>query len=177
MATHSTKKTDKSTDGRDLWSGRVSLLVHPIEDLTANFIWEHFSENDDRLRSGKQLCTRDNGPAYVDGPEGRQYSTVDNHGAGYLSQGCSPGPLYGPTAFEMPNATAVPFVAALEYVFTYIPAGMDPYAGVAQSHSLRTIYSQLDPKYQAKNDTFEINADYAITDALTLTSQSGYNKD
>ncbi len=46
-----------------------------------------------------------------------------------------------------------------------------------QSQDLRTIYSQLDPKYRAKNDTFEINADYAIADALTLTSQTGYNKD
>ena len=50
-------ETDQSVDGRDLWSGRVSLLVHPIEKLTANLVWEHFSEDDDRLRSGKQLCT------------------------------------------------------------------------------------------------------------------------
>ena len=28
------EETNKSTDGRDLWSGRVSLLVHPVEDLT-----------------------------------------------------------------------------------------------------------------------------------------------
>ncbi len=52
--------TSHSIDGRDLWSGRVSLLVHPIENLTANFVWEHFSEDDDRARSTKQLCTRDN---------------------------------------------------------------------------------------------------------------------
>ena len=52
-------ETDQSVDGRDLWSGRVSLLVHPIENLTANLVWEHFSEDDDRLRSGKQLCTKD----------------------------------------------------------------------------------------------------------------------
>ena len=48
---------------------------------------------------------------------------------------------------------------------------------MVQSQSLRIIFSQLDPRYRAKNDTFELNADYAITDALTLTSQTGYNKD
>ncbi len=52
------EQTNKPMDGRDLWSGRVSLLVHPFENLTANFVWEHFQEDDDRARSTKQLCTR-----------------------------------------------------------------------------------------------------------------------
>jgi len=173
------EQTDKSVDGRDLWSGRVSLLVHPIEKLSANFVWEHFSEDDDRLRSGKQLCTRNNAPAVVDGPAGPQIPNVDNLGAAWLSQGCSPGPLYGPTSFETPNAGAVPFVATIEYVFgdKFIPQGADPYAGVVQSQDLRVIDSLLDPKYHAKNDTFELNADYSITNALIFTSQTGYNKD
>ncbi len=64
--------TDHSIDGRDLWSGRVSLLVHPIENLTANFVWEHFDEDDDRARSTKQLCTRANPPPVIDGPTGPQ---------------------------------------------------------------------------------------------------------
>ena len=178
------EENDKSVDGRDLWSGRVSLLVHPIEKLTANFVWEHFSEDDDRLRSGKQLCTLDNGPAFVDGRAGRQYPNLDdpNNGGNYgawLTQGCKPGPLYGPTAFQTPNAGALPFIAEWEYVASvhYIAPGVEPYGSVVQSQNLRTISSELDPKYRAKNDTFEINADYNITNALTLTSQTGYNKD
>ncbi len=43
-------------DGRDLWSGRVTLGWKPIENVQAYLVWEHFSEDDDRLRSGKQLC-------------------------------------------------------------------------------------------------------------------------
>ena len=35
----------------------------------------------------------------------------------------------------------------------------------------------LNPTYRAKNDTLEFNADYAVTPSLTLTSQTGYNKD
>ncbi len=59
--------TDSQTDGRDLWSGRATVRFKPTENITADFIWEHFQENDDRLRSSKQLCKRDNGPATVDG--------------------------------------------------------------------------------------------------------------
>jgi iron complex outermembrane receptor protein len=59
----------------------------------------------------------------------------------------------------------------------YIPQAADPYAGLVQSQNLRVIDSLLDPKYTAKNDTFELNADYAITGTLTLTSQSAYNND
>jgi iron complex outermembrane recepter protein len=167
-------------DGRDLWSGRVSLLVHPVENLTANLIWEHFSEDDDRLRSGKQLCRRDLGPATVDGPNGPQDVATGAFGYGaWLTQGCIPGSLYAPSAFGTPNASAFPAVAVEEDIIgdRFMQMLADPYAGVVQSTSLRVIDSLLNPTYKAKNDTLELNADYAITDALTLTSQTGYNKD
>ena len=48
--------TDSPIDGRDLWSGRVTLGFKPTEKLQTYLVWEHFSEDDDRLRSGKQLC-------------------------------------------------------------------------------------------------------------------------
>src|SRR5690349_3917659 len=50
--------TGNPIDGRDLWSTRVSLRVQPSDRLDINLLWEHFEENDDRLRSGKQLCHR-----------------------------------------------------------------------------------------------------------------------
>ncbi len=48
--------TDQRIDGRDLWSGRVTLGFKPIEELQTYLVWEHFSEDDDRMRSAKQLC-------------------------------------------------------------------------------------------------------------------------
>ncbi len=59
--------TDSPIDGRDLWSGRATIRFKPTENLTADFVWEHFQENDDRMRSSKQLCKRDNGPDTVYG--------------------------------------------------------------------------------------------------------------
>ena len=35
---------------------RVTLGWKPVENLQAYLVWEHFSENDDRMRTQKQLC-------------------------------------------------------------------------------------------------------------------------
>ncbi len=47
--------TDQPIDGRDLWSGRVPCDGGRSEDLQATRLGA-FPEDDDRLRSGKQLC-------------------------------------------------------------------------------------------------------------------------
>lgn len=171
------RETGHRIDGRDLWSGRVTLHFEPFANFKANLIWEHFSEDDNRARSTKQLCEKDPGPAVVDGPAGPQIPTADNFGAQWLTQGCLPGSLYGKDAFQTPNAGGIPFVVALELFTPYVKAGTDPYAGQTQSHDLRVIDSLLDPKYQAKNDTLEFNADYTLSQTLTLSSQTGFNHD
>jgi len=171
-------QTNHPVDGRDLWSARTSLLVHPVESVTATLIWEHFQEDDDRMRSTKQLCEKDPGPSVVDGPLGPQYPDYDtNYAAIFLSQGCLPTSLYAPTAFQTPNAAATPFIAALAFFTGFIPANADPYAGLNQSPNLRVISSAVDPHYLAKNDTFEFNVDFAVAPDLTLSSQTAYNKD
>jgi len=174
------EETNQQIDGRDLWSSRVSLLLHPISDLTATAVWEHFDESDDRLRSGKQLCARDAAPAVVDGPAGPQIPNIDqysNFGAVWLQQGCRPASLYSPESFGTPNASSIPFIAALQLLSPYMAPGTNPYSGVTQSTDLRVINSLIDPKYRAKNDTYELNVDFQVAPALKLTSQTAYNTD
>jgi outer membrane receptor protein involved in Fe transport len=152
------EQTGSAIDGRDLWSGRVSLLLRPLPNLTGTFIYEHFQEDDDRARSTKQLCAKDESPTVVDGPAGpREITGLDIF---WLEQGCRPVSLYSPESFQTPNAGAIPFIALL-YSFTpYIPGYTDPYAGETQSRDLRVISSLIDPKYRARNNTFEFNLDY-----------------
>ncbi len=172
--------TGRSIDGRDLWSGRVSLLVRPTDKVTANFVWEHFDENDDRERSTKQLCQKDTAPAVVDGPAGPQVPGAgyfSNFGAAWVEQGCKQTSLYAPTAFQTPNAGAVPFIAALYTLTPYLSSFGDPYASQTQSTNLRVTSSLIDPHYAAKNDTYELNVDFNVTPQLTLTSQTAYNQD
>ncbi len=171
------EQTNKPIDGRNLWSTRVSLQVKPIERVTANFVWEHFQENDDRERSTKQLCQKDEAPAVVDGPAGPQTPDFNNFGQVWLEQGCKMTSLYAPTAYQTPNASAVPFIAALYAFSQYLAPNSDPYAGVTQSPDLRVTDSLIDPHYTAKNDVYEFNLDINVTPDLTLTSQTAYNQD
>ncbi len=173
--------TDQRIDGRDLWSGRVSLEFNPTENLKTAFVWEHFSEDDDRMRTSKQLCKTAQPPTSVDGvnvlPGNLSiYSGALVLNADYLSQSCEATSLYSPDAFEVPYGFSLPYAVALGATGAANPE-VDPYANTVQSRNLRVIESALNPKYQAKNDTLEFNTDYAITTGLTVTSQTGYNRD
>jgi outer membrane receptor protein involved in Fe transport len=177
--------TDKHLDGRDLWSGRVTVGIKPFEGLHANLIWEHFDESDDRARSTKQLCKKDPGPSWVDGLDLNTTGNPEFYKA-WLTQGCLPASLYSPESYQTPNGQAIPFVAADQYVFNGLAGGapngfllnqIDPYASQTQPRDLRVIQSEIGPTYRAKADIFELNADYAVTPQLTLTSQTSYNKD
>ncbi|HEY5237792.1 MAG TPA: TonB-dependent receptor [Rhizomicrobium sp.] len=172
-------------DGRDLWSGRVSIGFKPSPKLDVNFVWEHFSEDDDRMRTAKQLCKTAQNPTVVDGVpvsvgEGGGSNRVQDPN-GYLNQGCVPTSLYSPDAFEVPNGDSLAYYQGLAQIGAPIQGGdfnsFDPYASTTQSRNLRVIETQLNPIYKAKNDTVELNADYKVTPALTFTSQTGFNHD
>jgi len=178
-------------DGRDLWSTRVTLGWKPVHNMQVYAIWEHFQEDDDRVRSAKQLCKKDPGLTNVNGLNVTAL-TNNAYPAGFvaafaqasLSQGCLPTSFYSKDAYETPNGQVIPFVAVGEF-FDSTGGGaggsilhqIDPYTNQTQSTNLRDIQSALAPSYRAKNDTLELNADYAVTPSLTLTSQTGYNKD
>jgi iron complex outermembrane receptor protein len=171
--------TDSRIDGRDLWSSRVSLGWKPYSNLQTTLIWEHFSEDDDRIRSSKQLCKTAPIPTTVDGvpvpAAGGSNDSLTDLG-GYFSQGCLPASLYSSESFQVPNGFALPYIAGGIYGGE-LNAGIDPYASTVQSRNLRVIESSLNPGYKVKNDIVEANTDYAVTPVLTVTSQTGFNQD
>ncbi len=173
--------TGKPIDGRDLWSGRASIRFKPTEKITADFVWEHFQENDDRLRSAKQLCKRDDGVATVNGVPTNTGLFIQE---AYLSQVCSPVSLYSSEAFQVPNGLALPYYGGITGVgfgqALLSPVGgafTDPYVSTVQSTDLRVIESALNPGYRAKNNVFQLNVDYAVSPSLNLISSTGYNND
>ena len=183
--------TNERVDGRDLWSGRMTLGMKPFEHLQAYLVWEHFNEDDDRERSTKQLCNFDPGPSEV-GPFNQSFNVrgvqinagdfvtnINRGGDAVLSQGCKPASLYSPASYETPNGGALPIVYGVEAGSGFNPliTTLDPYASDTQPRNLRVIQSELKPFYKAKNDTIEFNVDYTLTPALTFTSQTGYNHD
>jgi len=179
--------TGNRVNGRDLWSTRVSAAWEPSDNFRVNAIWEHFYENDNRSRTGKQLCHRDPGPSMIGSTD--ISAMLSTRGA--LSQGCLPKSIYDEGAFGVPNGRSMAQViggetTVLGYTtdnirtrekITLIDIGIDPYDGVVQSRNLREINTQLDPDFRAKNDVYQFNIDIGLSEKLKLSSQSLYSKD
>ncbi|AMG73597.1 TonB-dependent receptor [Sphingopyxis granuli] len=191
--------TKNRINGRDLWSLRTSVAFEPAPWFRANLIWERFSEDDNRSRTGKQLCHRDDGPTHVGGVDLADnvnvFTGVEIRRA-LFGQGCKPGSLYDDAAFGTPNGLSYNFIlgaVALKDSGTGIGVDpnapsffnnlasvvqpVDPYGGLMQSRNLREINSIRDPRYRAKADLFQFNLDVDITPALTFSSQTAYNSD
>jgi outer membrane receptor protein involved in Fe transport len=167
--------TNDDVDGRDLWSARGTLAWKPSESFQSTLVWEHFSEDDDRMRSNKQLCTTAPTPDTVGG---QPTANVDNSALfgglhSYLSQGCQMGSLYGDNAFGVPDPYSLPYY----FVLSTFRSGVLPYTDTRQSTNLREIDTQLTPVYKAKSDTVEWNNVYKVTPTLTFTSDTGFNND
>jgi outer membrane receptor protein involved in Fe transport len=154
--------TGNPIDGRDLWSSRASLRLAPIDTFDLNLIWEHFEENDDRLRSGKQLCHQDRRRTGHSG-----YSNP-------LNQGCLAASLYSPDSYEAPNGYSLPYFLPLGNLNISINTGIDPYLSLVQSRDLRVIESTIDPEYRAKSDLVEAQWSWDVGENLTLTSETAY---
>ena len=171
-------------DGRDLWSTRLSLRVSPNSALDINLIWEHFEENDDRLRSGKQLCKKHVvselgditdipfGEKLRDGGLQAVWVAVQPR----FSTGCERTSLYSDEAFQTPNGASVPWYVPIGAVGGR-PAFFDPYVSQEQSRDLRVIESARDPEYRAMADLGELQISWDVTDRLTLTSETAYAAD
>lgn len=183
---HNTHK-DTRVNGRDLHSLRLAAAWEPSDRFRANFIWENFEEDDNRSRTGKQLCTRDPGPERVG-----NVAITDVNIRGRLSQGCLAKSLYDDAAYDTPNSLALQQVYMLSGVsIGYIPEsglfgnisvpllnrGKDLYDGVLQSRSLREISTEYDPVFRAKNNLFQLNLEFDLNEKVSLFSQTTYAKD
>ena len=108
----------RDVDDRDLWSTRLTVGWEPIEQIRVNALWERFEEDDQRVRTSKQLCNYDPG---FDGFDTFEWSGAsgDILRRGRVSQGCQAGSLYDDSAFGTPNGASLPYVSALFYGPTY----------------------------------------------------------
>jgi outer membrane receptor protein involved in Fe transport len=176
--------TGRRVNDRDMWSGRFSALWEPNDRFNVNLIWEHFEEDDRRARTGKQLCTRDPGPATVGA------STPSAALRNRLSQGCQPGSLYDDAAYGAPNAASLAYMVVASGIdagqrltpgglrpVSPINANVDPYAGVTQSRDMHEFSMAYDPIFRAQNDVVQLNIEAELTEGLTFYSQTAYAKD
>jgi outer membrane receptor protein involved in Fe transport len=158
--------TGNKVDDRDLYSARVQVMFNPTDKLRTNFYYERFYEDDARARTGKQLCTKDNGPATVGG-------VATGAARVFLTQGCANASLYTTAAYGTVN-TSGSLTGMLGNIFGFM-AG-DANAGDTTSTDLNEIESLFDPIYKSKSDLYQVTASYDLTDDLTLTGMISTSK-
>jgi len=188
--------TKNRINGRDLWSLRTTLGFEN-DWLRGNVVWERFRESDNRSRTGKQLCHRDDSPDMIGSTPTRQanppalFARIQEQRAALFSTGCKAGSLYDDEAFGTPNGFALPYVAGVNFVNSLVTMGydsrglttgllnsaVDPYGSLMQSRDLREIASFRDPIYRAKSDILEFNVDVDVASGFTLSSQTVFNWD
>jgi outer membrane receptor protein involved in Fe transport len=160
--------TGDKIDGRNLGSGRITLSFKPNDRFSAYLLYEHFGESDTRNRVGKQLCIKDEGPATVGGVN---TSALDRE---FLTQGCKAGSLYQNAAYGTVNTSGTlggELTNELGLTSGDVMAN-HPF----QNHNLHDIESAINPLYRAHEDLALLHLSWHITDNLTLTSITGYNR-
>lgn len=149
--------TGNDIDDRDLWSIRGTFAWEPTDRLRAWVMYEHFEEDDNRQRQGKQLCSKD--------PFKTEFQGIPIGPADIVptTLGCREAPLSD--SFDRVNSAGT------------LGGGFAALAGLASGdlntdpliRDLRTIEAFFDPIYQAESTLFTVNASYDITDSLTVT--------
>ncbi|HAF69039.1 MULTISPECIES: TonB-dependent receptor [Hyphomonadaceae] len=156
--------TGNDIDDRDLWSVRATLGFEPTDSFSGWLLYEHFEEDDTRLRSGKQLCRKD---------------PLDTSFAGipiafedqiFTSQGCLSAPL--DESHDTVNSVAT--LAGGLAVQVGLLSG-DAFTAPA-IQDLRTIAAGFDPFYQAEQDLWTLSLSWDINEVLKLTSLSSFNE-
>lgn len=156
--------TGEDIDSRELFGVRGSIFVEPTDNFRATFIVEHFEEDDNRLRAGKQLCAKD--------PLKTSFNGVAINGTDRLvtSLGCRDVPLDDMndrvnSVATLGGGLGVAVGLLSGDAFT---APVDP--------NLRNIESAFDPSYYADQTLYTLKGEYDLTDALKLTYLGSYSE-
>ena len=156
--------TGNDVNGRELWSVRATLGFEPSDNFRGWLSYEHFDEDDDRIRSGKQLCKKD--------PTKTSFAGIPITGLDTLitSLGCQDAPFSD--SYDRVNSAGT------------LGGGLGIIAGLLNGDAyntpldpnLRNIESALDPVYKAQQDLYTLKLELDIGESLKLTSLTSRNE-
>ena len=163
--------TGNDADDRDLFGARATLSFKPTDKFRAWVMWDHFEEDDNRSRIGKQFCSKDTGPTSVGGVAFSPIAPIAQIQQGLFSQGCRATSLYAADRLGTVNSQAT--LGGLFGALAGFQTG-DAYAGKIQTPNIRDIESTFDPVYKSKTDIYEFNAQFDVADNVSLNWLSAY---
>lgn len=150
-------------DGRDLYALRGSIRIKPTSGTTVDLIGYYFREKDDRSRIQKQLCARDNTGILGCRPDRLAFETVNGNSTLAAI-------LTSREFFRINNAALTNFGLGSLY-------GADAFFGnVVNPGDLRTVRTDFNPTYFAKEMHLMARIEQEIGETLDLTVTGGYTK-
>lgn len=165
--------TGNDADDRQLFGARATLAFAPTDNFRMYLMVDHFNEDDNRSRIGKQFCVKDSGPANVGGAAFSANPAVALIQQGMFSQGCKDVGIYTPASLGTVDSRAT-----LGGLFGYLGGFQtgDAYVGKMQTPDFHDIESTFDPIYRSTTDIYQLNADWDITDSLTASLLATYTE-
>lgn len=152
--------TGEEIDDRDLWSTRVAVNLLPTDSTEVNFFWQHFEEEDSRMRTSNQTCVKDPRPFP-------------------LALGCLPDQDI--ESFEVLNSNGQ-LGGILGFVtpdpgngVAYLPFPIDAFEDSERSDDLREVHSDFSPTYEMEEDIYNLDIVHDWND-YTLTFNAGYQE-
>lgn len=160
--------TGNDIDDRNLYGIRASIAAEPTDRLRALLIYDHFSEDDKRIRSGKQLCDKD--PLKTSFTFGGVTQAIGPLDQLVTSLGCREAPLD-----EMNDR--VNSVATLGGGLAIASGLLSGDAFTTPINpNLREIESAFDPSYEAEQTLITGKLEFDLTDSLLLTYLGAYSE-
>ena len=168
--------TGNDIDDRELYSLRGSFAWEPTERLSTLLMVEHFSEDDSRLRSGKQFCATD--------PTKTSYQGISISAFDQLitSQGCVDEEVGDAASLSGINQAAT-LGGGVFGVLSGVTGDIDENGNLfnlnepaAYNSDFRTIESSFDPTFETEQNFVMLQAEYDVTDTLKATYLGSYNE-
>lgn len=156
--------TGNDVDDRDLYGLRATFALEPTDRLRGWVSVDYFEEEDSRLRSGKQLCSKD---PFKTSFQGIAITPFDQLAT---SQGCVEAPL-DQSNDRVNSAATLGGGLAITAGLLNGDAFTDPVIG-----DLRTIESAFDPIYKAEQTLVTWKGEFDLTDNLLVTYLGSWNE-
>lgn len=168
--------TGNDIDDRELYSIRGSFAWEPTDRLRTLLMVEHFSEDDSRLRSGKQFCATDPTKTSFQGIAITAFDQL------ITSQGCVDAAVRDPASLGGINQAAT-LGGGVFGVLAGITGDIDENGNLfnlnepgAYNPDYRTIESSFDPTFETEQTFFMWRGEYDVTESLTATYLGSYNE-
>ena len=151
-------------DGRNMYGLRGSLRWEPSSDTTVNFMAQYFDEDDNRLRSQKQVCNTD-----VSGVAG---CLADKLGTGFQNGNATVFQILSSKEFY--NIAGLP--AALQGLALGSIYGRDPFAAAKNPTDPRVVNTDYNPTYRTNELIIQGSVEQQLGSGLQFKLSGNYQK-